>query len=262
MSSALWIGATGLMASSKQLDVIGNNLANTNTVGYKGGNTLFSAMLSQNLYSGSGNMQVGQGVITSAIPTQFTQGTMETTGNVLDLAIDGNGFFIVKDNSGAEYYTRAGSFHVDKNGNLVDVNGYFVQGYNLYSTTPSVETTINLQNIQSAPKATTEIKASANLTAQYDPANPAVFNISQNIYDTKGGIHSLNLQFTQTGPNTWNCEAYIDGTLGPVSPGTIPVVFNPDGTLFSPAGPITINLSTLGAFSNGATLEDVSWDIN
>ena len=261
MASALWIGATGLMASSRQMDVIGNNLANTNTVGFKTGSTLFSAMLSQNLYTGSGNMQVGQGVTTASIPTQFEQGTMETSGNVLDLAIDGNGFFIVKDNEGAQYFTRAGAFHVDKEGNLVDnISGYYVQGYNLYDPAMStVETTINLQNIQSAPNPTTEIKASANLTAQFDPANPMVFNLPQNVYDTKGGIHSLNLQFTQdTMAGQWLCDPIVDGTISAfMAPFT--VTFDASGNLTSPVGTITITTGSIAAFPNGAVLNDITW---
>lgn len=270
MASALWIGATGLMASSKQMDVIGNNLANTNTVGFKAGSTLFAAMLSQNLHSGSGNMQVGQGVMTSAIPTQFEQGTMETTGSVLDLAIDGNGFFVVKDNAGAEYYTRAGSFRLDQHGNLVDnLNNYYVQGYNIYpnSPNPNAETTINFQNVQSEPNATTEIKASANLMAQqYDPVNPAVFNLSQNIYDTIGGINSLNLQFTQIATGQWSCEPIVtDPKGGTYYSSTFTVEFDPDGALASVNGTaipplisIPINIGAV-TFPNGGELAPITW---
>ena len=271
MASALWIGATGLMAASKQMDVIGNNLANTNTVGFKAGSTLFAAMLSQNLYSGSGNMQVGQGVITAAIPTQFEQGTMETTGSVLDLAIDGNGLFVVKDNAGGEYYTRAGSFHIDQYGNLVDnLSNYYVQGYNIYpnSPNPTVETTINFQNVQSEPNATTEIKASANLMAQqYDPVNPATFNLPQNVYDTLGGINSLNLQFTQQpGVGQWECIPAVTDPKGNVyysAPFTVEFGF--DGNLAAingvpvpPLTPISINIGAV-TFPNGATLNAITW---
>ena len=129
MSSALWIGTTGLTASSKQMDVIGNNLANSNTTGFKSGNAYFASMLNQSLSGGSsGTMQVGQGVAISAVTTQFGQGSFESTGNATDLAIDGDGFFIVEDTEGAQYFTRAGSFHVDNEGYLVDQNGYRVQG--------------------------------------------------------------------------------------------------------------------------------------
>jgi flagellar hook protein FlgE len=107
------------------MDVIGNNLANANTLGFKAGNTYFASMLNQSLTGGSsGSMQVGQGVTVAAVSTQFAQGSFETTGNATDLAIDGDGFFILRDEEGAVYYTRAGSFHINEEGYLVDLNEY------------------------------------------------------------------------------------------------------------------------------------------
>ena len=125
MGSALWIAISGLNASSKQMDVIGNNIANANTMGFKAGKAYFANVLSQSLSGGaSGVMQIGQGVTVADVATQFSQGSLESTTSALDLAIDGGGFFIVRDDEGSQYYTRAGAFHIDGDGFLVDVNDY------------------------------------------------------------------------------------------------------------------------------------------
>ncbi|HNS56699.1 MAG TPA: flagellar hook basal-body protein, partial [Smithellaceae bacterium] len=129
MGSALWTGISGLNASSKELDVIANNLANTNTVGFKSSTTYFADVLSQSISGGSsGTLQVGRGVSVTEIQTQFSTGSFESTGIATDVAIDGDGFFIVNDADDASYYTRAGAFRLNNEGLLVDTNGYMVQG--------------------------------------------------------------------------------------------------------------------------------------
>src|SRR5574340_1147536 len=107
MSSSLNIGTTGLSASEKQMEIIGNNLANANTVGFKAADTYFASMLSQTLSGGGGSLSVGQGVSVAAVSTLFGQGTFESTGNATDIAIDGNGCFILKDKDSNSFYTRA-----------------------------------------------------------------------------------------------------------------------------------------------------------
>lgn len=215
MGSAISIGTTGLSASSKQMDVIGNNLANSNTLGFKAGTTYFASMLNQSL-SSSGSLAVGQGVIVAAIDNQFTQGSFETTGNSTDLAIDGEGFFVVKDADGASYYTRAGEFHINKEGLLADVNNYIVQGISVSSTTATdtgVEMTQNISfdNAMSNAKATTEISIGANLDDSTEPGKS--FNVSQNVFDSRGQIHNLSLTFLKTeGNGMWGFDAKLDGT--------------------------------------------------
>jgi flagellar hook protein FlgE len=206
---AISIGTTGLTASSKQMDVIGNNLANSNTLGFKASSTQFSSILSD-----SGTLAVGQGVGVSAITTQFSQGSFENTGNATDLAIDGEGFFMVKDNEGAVYCTRAGAFHINSAGYLVDTNDYQVQGYTASATDLDAveeETSISLQNVQSAPKASTEISIGANLDE--DAAYGDKFNVSQSVFDTKGKMHNLSIIFQKTeGQGMWGFEAKLDST--------------------------------------------------
>ncbi|MDX9746027.1 MAG: flagellar hook protein FlgE [Syntrophales bacterium] len=233
MSSALWIGTTGLTASSKQMDVIGNNLANSNTLGFKAGNTYFASMLNQSLSGGSsGTMQVGQGVTIAAVAPQFGQGSFESTGNATDLAIDGEGFFILRDSEGAQYFTRAGAFHVDREGYLVDLNGYRVQGYNLYvAGQEEMETAIRLQNVQSAPRASTEIGIGANLN---DAALPGErFNITQTVFDSLGHAHGLAVNFMRTeGNGTWGFSTTLDGTNAGTN-SAHGVIFDANGNLES-----------------------------
>lgn len=131
MLGSLDSGVSALQQFQQDLDVIGNNIANVNTVGYKTANVSFADSFSQTLgSSAAGSMQVGTGVLTAAIDNQFTQGSITNTGVPSDLAVNGNGFFLVKDPStGAEYVTRDGEFTVDANGYLVTADGLRVQGY-------------------------------------------------------------------------------------------------------------------------------------
>jgi flagellar hook protein FlgE len=124
-------GVSALDQFQQDLNVIGNNIANVNTVGFKAADMNFAAALSQTLGSNSaGSLQVGSGVMTASITSQFTQGSITSTGVATDLAVNGNGFFLVKDPStGASYVTRDGNFSVDTSGYLVTSNGMRVQGY-------------------------------------------------------------------------------------------------------------------------------------
>jgi len=195
MSSALWIGTTGLSASTKEMDVIGNNLANSNTIGYKCGNVSFSSMLSQSLSGGSGNQQVGQGVGVAAVSTSFAQGSYETTGSATDLAIDGTGFFIVKNpKDDLTYYTRAGSFFLNEAGDMVDSSGYKVQGrmFDDAGVESTSLTSINLTGRKSTPNETTIFELGVNLDSELATTDsPNYYTTSQTIYDSQGSKHAL-----------------------------------------------------------------------
>ena len=212
MGSSLFAGISGLASSGKQLDVIGNNIANVNTTGFRSGKIHFGDILSQSITGGAASgMQVGRGVEVTGISTQFAPGSFETTSNATDLAIDGDGFFTVKDIDGGSYYTRAGAFHLDNQGYLVDVNSYKVQGYNLTASDPDTITNICLQNIQSSPTTTTAISIGANLNSA--TATGGTFNASQTAYDSLGAIHSLKLTFQKTeGVGYWGFKSYLDNT--------------------------------------------------
>jgi flagellar hook protein FlgE len=130
MIGSLQTGVSGLQQFQEDLQVIGNNIANVNTVGYKSARMSFVDQLSQSLAGGGANpLQIGEGVATGAINSDFSQGTVNTTGVTTDLAINGNGFFVLKDtSSGSTYVTRDGEFTLDANGYLVNASGYRVQG--------------------------------------------------------------------------------------------------------------------------------------
>ncbi|RZB34913.1 MAG: flagellar hook protein FlgE [Desulfobacteraceae bacterium Eth-SRB1] len=213
MGSSLFAGISGLASAGKQLDVIGNNIANVNTIGFRSGRIHFGDILSQSVTGGAAaGMQVGRGVDVAAITTQFSSGSFETTANATDLAIDGDGFFIVKDADGGEYYTRAGAFHLDNNGYLVDVNSLKVQGYNITGSDPDTISDISLSGVQSEPSATTEISIGANLDAA--AVAGGTFNASQTVYDSLGAIHSLKLTFQKTeGNGCWGFKSYLDNDV-------------------------------------------------
>jgi len=208
MGSALWIAISGLNASSKQMDVIGNNIANANTMGFKAGKAYFANVLSQSLSGGaSGVMQIGQGVTVADVATQFSQGSLESTTSALDLAIDGGGFFIVEDDEGSQFYTRAGAFHIDGDGFLVDVNNYRVQGYAPASPTLG---DINTRNAQSAPVASTSFSVGLNLDAR--TATGSTFNSSQTVFDSLGSAHTLAVNYMKTeGDGQWGMDITLDG---------------------------------------------------
>ncbi len=210
MGSSLFAGISGLASAGKQLDVIGNNIANVNTVGFRSGKIHFGDILSQSVTGGSAaGMQVGRGVDVAAITTQFASGSFETTANATDLAIDGDGFFIVEDADGGEYYTRAGAFHLDNEGYLVDVNSLKVQGYNLAGIDPDTISDISLSGVQSEPSATTEFSVGLNLDAA--TITGETFNASQTAYDSLGAVHSVKLTFQKTeGNGYWGFQGYLD----------------------------------------------------
>lgn len=167
MLSSFFSGISGLLASSTAINVVSNNIANVNTVGYKSSNVTFQDALYQAINSSSGTEQVGRGTAISSITTDFSDGSLETTSSSTDLAISGDGFFIVEDAAtGATYYTRAGSFDLDSNGNLVDSNGYVVQGKVIDQATGAVsgvDTDVIIPQTPSQPNATSYIGMNLNL---------------------------------------------------------------------------------------------------
>ena len=273
MAGSLWSGISGLNASNEQMDIIGNNIANVNTVGFKAGSTVFGDILSQSITGGSGTMQIGRGVRVTAIPTLFGQGSFASTQSATDLAIDGEGFFIVKNSDGATYYTRAGMFNMGEGGYLRDMNGYKVQGY-LYENGINTNAIgdISLSDIQSDPSATTEFSIGANLNSE--AAEGDIFISAQTVYDSLGGAHTLKMEFKKlANARTWSCHAYIDGKPSndtPVSSDSLTIVFKDDGSLESadgndPPEDVILNFDAFQDDSDlnpsGATLGDGSNNI-
>lgn len=249
MGSSMNSAVSGLRAHQLMLDVTGNNIANVNTPGFKAGRTTFSDVLSQTItgatapsqnVGGTDPQQVGLGVRTGAITNLFTQGGILTTNKPTDLAIQGEGFFVLSDGA-ANYYTRAGAFEVDSAGNLVDsVTGYRVQGASGDITVSPTAT--------SAPVATTTATFTGNLDSTVATAATYVSTIS--VHDSLGGTHNLTLTFTKTatpGQFTY-ATTESDGSMSINTGGSGTIQFSGSGAITSGAtGSITVD------FTNGAS---------
>lgn len=183
MLRSMYSGISGLRNFQTKLDVIGNNIANVNTYGFKKGRTTFKDMVSQQIQGasspqvnrgGTNPKQIGLGSQVATIDTIHTQGSLQTTGRSLDLGISGDGFFIVNDGA-LSYYTRAGNFYLDSNGNLVNADGLYVQGY--AANAAGVIDYSQLSNLRIAagaviaPNATTDISFKGNLDADTEIAD-------------------------------------------------------------------------------------------
>ncbi len=164
--SSLFSGVSGLTTNGNALSIIGDNIANVNTIGYKSSRATFADVMASSL-GGGGRNQIGQGARLSSVGVQFNQGSFQTTTSPTDLAVDGNGFFILQDANGL-YYSRAGQFHFDKDGILVNPDGIAVQGFMADSSGTIVAgalTDINISGISSQPRATTAVEVDSNLDA-------------------------------------------------------------------------------------------------
>ncbi|WP_426662758.1 flagellar hook protein FlgE [Rhodanobacter aciditrophus] len=253
---------SGINGAQSDLNVIANNIANANTVGFKGSRAEFAdiyAVTGINL----GATAVGSGTRLTSVAQQFAQGDIQTTGNSLDLAISGNGFFVV--NTGNGYaYTRAGAFHQDPAGNVVTKDNDKLQVYPYSNTSNSFDTStlsdLNLVTAQSSAKPTTTATVSSNLPADataptlaFDPTNPATFNQSSTftVYDSLGSSHQATAYYVKTGTNTWNVNLYVDGN----NAGTQALAFNSSGALTTPAsGIVGFNPVNYGNGANPQTL--------
>ena len=216
------VALTGLNAANQDLSVTANNLANVGTVGFKGSRGEFGDLFAAT-QTGVSSTAVGNGVSVTEVAQQFSQGDVETTGNNLDLAISGNGFFTTS-NNGALQYTRDGEFQVNSAGDVVTASGANLQVY-----PPLANGTFNtggLSNLslsteEGAPNATTTVAITANLPANasvppdpaFDPTDPNSYNNTTSVttYDSLGAAHTASLYFTNGGPNTWSAQLYVDG---------------------------------------------------
>lgn len=215
-------GLSGLNGAAKSLDVIGNNIANASTVGFKGSQAQFADVYASSL-QGSLGTQAGIGVKVSQIAQQFTQGNVESSNNPLDIAINGAGFFRTTV-AGATQYSRNGQFSLDKEGFMVNAQGAKLTGYqtgpngNLLAGSP-VPIQINTADLK--PVSTTAIKTELNLDsrediptkAPFDVNDPATYNkqIPIDVYDTLGNSHVMSSYYVKSGPGTWDVYASNDG---------------------------------------------------
>lgn len=221
MLTSLFTSISGMKANGIALSVIGDNIANMNTVGFKASRVTFGDVMSQTLTSGTSSSQVGRGVFMSDISPLFTQGSFESTGNGLDMAIDGDGFFIVKDKSGI-YYTRAGQFTLNKDGFLINPDGLRVQGYQ-YTTggqLTGILGDIDVSQFNNSTLPTANIDLSINLDSRatiisppgFDINNPdrtSNFSVTTTAYDSLGNARNITIYFTKTSGYDWQWNAVV-----------------------------------------------------
>lgn len=202
---------TGLSAASTNLDVIGNNIANASTTGFKSSRTEFADLYTTAVVGAGSSNVAGSGVTVSDIAQDFSAGTIEFTNNNLDLAIDGSGFFQLSDDTGSLYYTRAGEFELDDEGYIVSKDGKYVQGYGVADPTSDEISLTPVGNLQvseteSAPQATTEIDLSFNINDElsapeneYDRNDSTTYSYSTTvgIYDSLGNQQTIKVNMVE-----------------------------------------------------------------
>ncbi len=266
MIGSLFAGISGLNANALAMTVIGDNIANVNTTAFKGTRSAFANVLSQSLQGAIGN-EIGRGVQFWSTSPTWSQGSMENTNSATDLAINGKGFFIVDDEDGTAYYSRAGLFNFDKDGFLTNPDGLFVQGYVV--TSVNDDGTFNLGGMENIlvpgesttpPSASDEFSVDINLDAGAEVGDD--FTTSITVYDSMGGPINVSLTFTKTGTNEWSVEASIPasaGTGATIGGGaSMTLTFDENGELLTPAANPTISL----ALTNGAdTPLDIEWTL-
>ena len=245
---SLFSGVSALKNHQVRMDVIGNNIANVNTVGFKSSRVTFRDTLSQTLRAASSPqggrggvnpMQVGLGMALGSIQTNQTQGSPEMTGRQTDMAIEGNGFFVLSDGP-RRFYTRAGLFDVDGDGSLISsVNGMKVMGWRAATGQIDIDQPMEALLIPMGktinPIATTTIKFGGNLDSRIAAGESVTQTVE--VFDSLGDTHSVNLTFTKTdtGSNTWSWTA--SGGSGTVAGGSGTIMFDTSGNMINATGP-------------------------
>lgn len=282
LESALFASKEGLTASGQAIGVIGDNIANANTVGYKANRYEFADLLADGAdgYQTTAVASSGSGVKLSAVRQVNEDGVLEQTGRNLDFGIQGPGYFVLtKDGSDDQFYSRAGNFVINESGQLANSDGYIVQGYSGIATdtlgpidmlnSESVITPSSILgifgNLNSSdpvstpptdPQTFQEISASANFIVEINPV------------DSLGGSHKAIVAFFKTDVGTWTARSYIDGAdVGQTA--KTPVQIGSDATLsfnasgvIEPANEDAAKIAATPAYSNGATAGAFSIDLS
>jgi len=247
MLQSFYTAFTGLSADKRWLSVISDNIANVNTVGFKAERAVFEDLLARSLTTFKNgapvNQEIGGGVFVSATVKDFSQGTFMNTNNPLDLALDGEGFFMVKSDDGMTYYTRNGQFRLDANGDLINMLGMKVQGWmldengnmagavgsiNIPMDMPPRETTeITFNSPSNLDSRVSDAQIMENDSAQigssfshvgFDPSEADSYSYinTVTIYDSLGNPHNLSYYFQKVDVNTWRIYATVDGAVTPI----------------------------------------------
>lgn len=271
ISSGLFSGISGLNTLGNAMTVIGDNIANVNTVGFKGSRVTFQDVLSQTVATTAGSAQVGRGTSLADISSSFSQGSFESTDSSTDLAVGGSGFFIVRDSGSAnnDYYTRAGEFRFDKDGNFVNPSNYIVQGWKLDESTGQDQgtiTDIKLSSFTSSPSKTDKLSMIMNLNSSSDNksagSNTALsgqwdgldaadysYQTTLKVYDSLGSTHDVTIYFDKGETATNPVWEYI-------------VTVNPSEDLRAAAAGANKGLLARGTIEFNGTSGDISGGVD
>ena len=246
---------SGLRAASTDLGVTGNNIANASTTGFKSSRAEFADVYA-NSQLGSGSNAIGSGVVVSDVAQQFSQGTVNYTGNALDLSVNGNGFFIFDEN-GATSYSRAGALGQDKDGFIVNDQGAKLQGFtvNAAGDVSGSLSDIQITTASQPPQATSALSSQVSLNATetaidllvipFDSTDQSTYHsaTSLGVYDSLGNSHVLTEYFIKRADNDWDMIIQIDGAdIGALgAEERIDITFNSDGSISSPLSATTLS---------------------
>jgi flagellar hook protein FlgE len=285
LTGALFSGVSGLNANGNAMNVIGDNIANVNTVGFKSSRAVFFDLLSAEV----GGTKVGTGSRLAASSRLFTQGGVETTNSATDLAIEGKGMFVLQDAQGGNFYTRAGQFNLDKDGTLVNLQGLKVQGFELDANgnpisgltditinskrllppvvTSTIDLALNLDATSTVPTSALPADAAGTQAAPSAWFAGSNFSTVVTIFDSLGAAHDLTFLFRKTATaNEWNYRVVADaGEITGGTPGNLEqvngagglIAFNPDGSLNSG---VPTNITAIGpiAWANGSNAQTIA----
>ncbi|MCB1052346.1 MAG: flagellar hook protein FlgE [Acidobacteria bacterium] len=275
---SFYSGLAGLQAASFALNTIGNNLANVNTVGFKRSQANFAELLTNSIsgLSGNGNpIQVGLGVRQTEVVARFAQGSIQSTGIKTNLAIQGEGFFLV-DYNGGSAFTRAGNFSLNAEGYLVNSEGFVVRGF-LADGAGNINLSAGLQDIQvdlgqtAPPAATTLVRYLSNLSA--DAAVGETYQTSVEIFDSLGISHPLTITYTKSAANTWDYTFTTDDPAATIDVGngtaSGQLIFDGagnltsvNGTAITPGDGLDVDLTlSISGYTNGSNPLSVVWDV-
>lgn len=257
------IALSGLQADSVALNTIGNNLANLNTTAFKKKSTSFEDLFYQQIGTSGANeaLQVGVGTKVAGTSTSFQQGSLSSTGNATDMALSGNGYFVVQQ-GGVQSLTRAGNFQLDSFGNLQTVNGEQVMGYGTANGVVSSNTALGALQLPigqtEAAKATQNFSITANLNAA--AAVGTTYSTPVTSYDSLGQSHIATVNYTKTAANTWGYAVMLpNGEATGVSGNTGTLTFDSAGKILTPAG--TISGIQFTGMANGSSDMSLNWSL-
>lgn len=264
--SSFSIPLSGLLANEQALSVVSDNIANSNTQGFKSNSVQFEDAMNE----ASASLQIGAGVGRTLTSRNFSQGSVQNTGAALDVAIQGGGFFVMQDTAGNTTYTRDGNFSLSSTGQLVNSTGGMVQGWTAVNGVVNASGAVSSISVPSlasqAPVPTANMTVSANLNASAKVGD--TFSAPIQVVDSLGNTHTLNVDFTNTAPLTWSYNVTIPGDdLTGGTPGaatsltTGTLQFSNGGVLTSPAAGSPVAVATTTGLADGATDLNINWNL-